>query len=517
MGKVQGYHSCGKGTGIKMITKLRRNFILVAMCSMAAVLAVIVGTLNLVSYLNMVTKADNILELLAENDAAFPVLPGKMEPVDKQPAAREEGQALAENQQEQKEEGQELSETLQKQREEGQGLAETLLEQKEDPGKRRASLHIQGMSPETPFETRYFSVKLDRTGQVTLVDTGKIAAVETEDAVEFAEEILESGRKHGFYDSYRYQVVTEEDSVMILFVDRSRELASFQTLVLASVSMSVLGMLAVFLLVLFFSKKVFHPVAASYEKQKQFITDASHELKTPLTIISANVEVLEMELADAEMEKPATELRMEYAREQIEGEEYAEKKTVETVPAENTWIKSIKNQIARLTVLVEQLVTLSRMDENNELKEAGDFSLSDAVQETVELFCQPAERKGISLETDVQENANYHGEEKLIRQMVSLLVDNAVKYSPKGGNIKVTLSAKGKHYQLTVRNTTEEIPRGNLDILFERFYRLDSSRNSGTGGSGIGLSIVKSIVEAHKGRISARSEDGKSLTIVVVL
>ena len=95
MGKVQGYHSCGKGTGIKMITKLRRNFILVAMCSMAAVLAVIVGTLNLVSYLNMVTKADNILELLAENDAAFPALPGKMDPVEKQPAAREEGQALA--------------------------------------------------------------------------------------------------------------------------------------------------------------------------------------------------------------------------------------------------------------------------------------------------------------------------------------------------------------------------------------------------------------------------------------
>lgn len=491
-----------------MITKLRRNFILVAMCSMAAVLAVIVGTLNLVSYLNMVTKADNILELLAENDAAFPALPGKMEPVGKQPNAREEGQDLSENQQAQRVEGQDPAET-QQQKEEGQDFAETLQAQKEDPGKRRESLHIQGMSPETPFETRYFSVKLDRTGQVTLVDTGKIAAVETEDAVEFAEEILESGRKHGFYDSYRYQVVTEEDSVMILFVDRSRELASFQTLVFASVSMSLLGLLAVFLLVLFFSKKVFRPVAASYEKQKQFITDASHELKTPLTIISANVEVLEMELADAH---PS-----DWKQQADDVEEGQLMEGLERDLPENTWIKSIKNQIARLTVLVEQLVTLSRMDENNELKEACDFSLSDAVQETVELFCQPAERKGISLEMEVQENAVYHGEEKLIRQMVSLLMDNAVKYSPEGGNIKVAFSAKGKHYQLTVRNTTEEIPRGNLDILFERFYRLDSSRNSGTGGSGIGLSIVKSIVEAHKGRISARSEDGKSLTIVVVL
>ena len=157
------------------------------------------------------------------------------------------------------------------------------------------------------------------------------------------------------------------------------------------------------------------------------------------------------------------------------------------------------------------------MDERNELQDASDFSISDAVQETAELFRPSAEGKEIALEIAVEGANFYHGDEGLIRQMVSLLVDNAVKYTPGNGQIKVSLVPKGKHYQLTVWNTTEEIPRGNLDVLFERFYRLDSSRSSKTGGSGIGLSIVKSIVEAHKGKISARSEDGRSLQIVAVL
>lgn len=428
-----------------MISRLRRNFILVAMCSMAAVLAVIVGTMNLVSYFNMVDKADIILELLAENDAVFPIMPEYLEPGEIPPG-------------------------------------EMLWGQKEVPKQKQDFRRMKGMSPETPYETRFFSVKFNASGQVIMVDTGKIAAVATEDAVTFAEEILESGRSSGFYESYRYKVVTETDSTMMVFVDRSRELASFRTLAVTSVSMSLVGLLAVFILVLIFSKKVFRPVAVSYEKQKQFITDASHELKTPLTIISANVEVLELESYE-----------------------------------ENVWLNSIKNQIARLSTLVEQLVTLSRMDERNTLQEACDFAIADAVEETAELFAVAAEAKAIQLDIQVEGAHVYHGDEKQIRQMVSLLLDNAVKYTPENGSIKVSLVPKGRHYELTVQNTAEELPQGNLDILFERFYRLDSSRSSKTGGSGIGLSIVKSIVEAHKGKISASSSDGKSLRVVVTL
>ena len=115
----------------------------------------------------------------------------------------------------------------------------------------------------------------------------------------------------------------------------------------------------------------------------------------------------------------------------------------------------------------------------------------------------------------IEEEVNLCGDEAAIRRLVSLLLDNALKYADKSGQIKVTLKKRGKHSELSIWNTVEEIQKGNLDRLFERFYRLDSSRNSGTGGSGIGLSIAKSIVEAHKGKISARSTDGRSIEFIV--
>lgn len=421
-----------------MITRLRRNFILVAMCSTFAVLAVIVGTLNLVSYQNVKERADNVLQILVENDGGFP-----------QPNFK--NHADAESQ------------------EDGSFI------------KSDKMMGMKGVSEETPYETRFFSVKLDENGEVLSVDTGKIAAVQTSDAASFAEKIWESGKVSGFYRSYRYRMVSEANENLIVFVDTSKELSGFRTLAVTSVSVSAAGLLAVFLLVLFFSKMVFRPVAAGYEKQKQFITDASHELKTPLTIISANVEVLEME------------------------------------SGESSWTKSIHNQITRLTALVEQMVKLSRMDEDNKLQSPVNFSLSDAVRETAELFLPTVKNAEKTLEIETGSDYIYLGDEKLIRQMVSLLVDNAVKYSSEKGQIRVNLQQKGRHFQLSVWNTVESMKEGNLDILFERFYRLDASRNSGTGGSGIGLSIVKAIAEAHKGKVSAVSADGKSFEIKVLL
>lgn len=438
-----------------MIGRLRRNFILITMCSTFAVLAVIIGTLNLVSYRKMVEKADNILVLLTENDAVFPEIPkGGFEA----PEPPEEN-FNSEN------------------RKYKEGMKNGMMNGTMGGMWNGA---MQDMTAETPFETRFFSVRLDDEGNLISVDTGKIAAVATEDAVAFAEEIWESGHKKGFYNTYRYMVTTQDDDNMIVFIDRGRELASFFTLAITSISVAVLGLAAVFVLVVFFSKIVFRPVAASYEKQKRFITDAGHELKTPLTIISANVEVLEM------------------------------------MQEENEWTRNIRNQVSRTNTLVEQLVTLSRMEEENSMQTER-FSLSEAVTETAELFKTAADSKEKRLEITVGGEYSYCGEEKLIRQLVSLLVDNAVKYASEKGLIKVMLQQKGRHFYLTVWNTVEEIQKGNLDILFERFYRLDTSRNSKTGGSGIGLSIVKSIAEAHKGKVQARSEDGKSLEITVIL
>ena len=191
---------------------------------------------------------------------------------------------------------------------------------------------------------------------------------------------------------------------------------------------------------------------------------------------------------------------------------------------ESKWSRSIKKQIDRMVGLVEQMVTLSRMDEQNDL-EKEIFSMSGAVKDTADFYYPVAESSGKELDVDIADGISYQGNEKQIRQMVGLILDNCMKYaavpgSEDGSNqeiqeqhprIRLTLKQKGKKIELIVWNTVSEIGVGDQNILFERFYRLDRSRNSEKGGSGIGLSIVKSIVEAHKGKISAYSKDGKSI------
>ncbi len=437
-----------------MISKLRRNFILVAMCSTLAVLAVIIGALNFASYQGVVRRGDFLLDMLAENDAAFPEEPFWQQDMPQGAADAFPEDAFSEG---------------------GKPL----------PGGDRKlgdrSFAGNGFTPETPYETRFFTVNFDARGSVFMVDTGKVAAVETQDAVAYAEEVYHSGRKRGFYGTYRYLRVEKEDFTRLIFVDCGRELNSFRNLAKSSAAVSLLGFLAVLLLVLIFSKKVFRPVAESAARQKQFITDASHELKTPLAIISANVEILEME------------------------------------GQENEWTKSIHNQVSRLTSLTEQLVMLSRMDEEGQEQNFAEFAFSDAVRETAEGFLPLAKAREKELVLQIEEGVRYKGDEGMLRQMVSLLLDNAIKYSSQRGRIELALGRRGRKIQLTVWNTVDSVDQRELSLLFERFYRPDSSRNSATGGSGIGLSIVKAVAERHGGQVSVRSGDGKSVRFLVTL
>lgn len=224
---------------------------------------------------------------------------------------------------------------------------------------------------------------------------------------------------------------------------------------------------------------MFRPVEESYERQKRFITDASHEIKTPLTIIDANTEVLEME------------------------------------SGENEWTQSTRNQIKRLSYLTQQMITLSKLDEQNSIFEKSEISLSQLVCESVEMFEATAKTKNKTICARIEEDITFCGDEKAMTQLIGILLDNAIKYSGETSLIEVSLRKKGKKIYFEVCNPADNIPKGNLDILFERFYRMDSSRNSETGGTGIGLSVAKAIVTAHKGKIAAFSPDGASLKVVV--
>ena len=419
-----------------MIRDLRKKFILVAMLSTMLVLTAIMGVVNFSNYREMLDRADEMTALLEQNDGKFPEEPSWHEQDDTEtPPAKPEN---------------------------------------DEKDKSRFSV-------ETPFETRYFTVTVDENGEVTDCDLDRIAAVDEETAEEYTQTAQQKNKTTGFQGIYRYRVTETEDGAKYVFLDCRREISNFRTVLVTTISVSLLGLAAVFVLVVIFSRMVFRPVEESIQKQKRFITDASHELKTPLTIIDANIEVMEME------------------------------------SGESQWTKSTRKQIQRLSGLVQQLVTLSRLDEEKGLEEKCEFNLSEAGSECVQPYESLAQTREKNLTLNIEEDITYTGDERSIRQLAGILMDNAVKYSSENGNITLTLKKKGKKIFLEVYNDADDLPQGKLDVLFERFYRLDSSRNSGTGGSGIGLSMAKAIVQAHKGKITAENKNGRGLTITVIL
>ena len=239
------------------------------------------------------------------------------------------------------------------------------------------------------------------------------------------------------------------------------------------------GSLVVLLLVILFSKRAVGPMAESYQRQKQFVTDANHELKTPLTLIQTNLEILESESGP------------------------------------NEWLSDIRDETELMSQLVNRLVSLAKMDEEQQRPPMESFDLTRAVCDTASLFSASAENSHIQLRLQTPDSLSYKGNEGAIRQLLSILLDNAVKYCDPGGVIQVTL-ASGRHPILTVDNTCKNVESLPLSRLFDRFYRADPARTYGSG-FGIGLSIAKGIVEKHRGEISAQKLDHQTIRFRVRL
>ena len=320
---------------------------------------------------------------------------------------------------------------------------------------------------ETQYTTRFFVVEFDSDGTIVRTDTTSIAAIDNDEAQKIASKLYKGKQQSGRDGYYYYKEYETENGSCLVYLDCTNEILQSRKLLLISLGVALASLVMEFILLWFFSKKVVKPVAESVEKQKSFITDASHELKTPLTIISANTEVLEM------------------------------------MDEKNEWTESIKNQTVRLSKLINEMVYLAKMDEEKRELTMENFSLSNAVNEVVMPFETVAKSKGFSFDTEIEDNIDFHGDEAAVRQMVSIFMDNAMKYTGKNEageeKIKVSLQRKNKKARLTVYNTCEKIDKETLSRLFERFYRVDKSRSRETGGSGIGLSIVQAIADKHKG------------------
>lgn len=386
------------------------------MTALFVLLTMIVTGMNIINYNTVVTDAVNTLSLLSKNQGAFPEFLGNNIP--------------------------------------------------------------KNMTPETPYESRYFSVLLNTDNHVIQTDTSRIKAIDSDKAIKYAEIILKKNKEQGFIDNYRFLCNSEGSSTRIIFLDCSKKMEAFRSFLLISISMALFGYILFFFVLVFFSGKIIRPVSESYEKQKQFITDAGHEIKTPLTIIQADADVLKLDIG------------------------------------QNKWLDDIQNQTTRLATLTNDLVYLSRMEESREQIQMIEFPFSDIVEEVALPFQALAQMQNKIFTYNIEPMLSLVGNEKNIRQLISILMDNAMKYSPENGMVSISAEKQGRQIKLTVINNVEApVPKERLPLIFERFYRMDSSRNTQTGGYGIGLSVAKAIVTAHNGKISVTSKNENSLEI----
>jgi len=413
-----------------MINRLKRKFIIIATVFMFILMTALVLIMNIVNYCEVVSESDAILDVLSRQNMPF-------------------------------------------------------FDEKDQPPKMKDDkmddFVPRGMSPEVPYESRYFTATVSPDGEILQSDLTRIVSVDDDSAKDYVQKALARGADHGFIGDFRYLKTADGGGTRIIFLDCGRKLDSFTSFLWISVIVGLGGCVAVFFAFMLAAGRIVAPIAESYEKQKRFISDAGHEIKTPLTIINANVDLLG---SDGEKEE----------------------------------LSDIRQQTKRLTELTNNLILLSKMEEAEHAIQKIEFPLSDLVGETVGSFRAPAAARGLDLKVDIAPNITACGSPDAIRQLVSVLMENAVKYSKDGGCVTVGLAVHRKTATITVSNETADvISESDLPHVFDRFYRTDVSRNSGTGGHGIGLSIAKAIVDAHGGTISAATKSGHDFSVTVTL
>ncbi|MFV0528218.1 MAG: sensor histidine kinase [Lachnospiraceae bacterium] len=399
-----------------MIKKLQRRFILIVMGSLFTVFVLLIGGINLVNVYKINKESNELLQLIADNDGNLPQINA---------AATGSNDLFG--------------------------------------------LHL---SEETEYKTRFFTVVVTEDEEME-TNLQHIAAVAEEEALIYASEVLSDGRSIGYIDTYKFMVTSTSDgNLMIIFLECGTDLRNISVVAWTTICAGMLVFCVVLALIFAFSRRAITPIIESMERQKQFITDAGHEIKTPLAIISANAEVLEMYSGKSE------------------------------------WTDSIRNQVERLNILVQNLLTLSKLEESGSKVHFIEVQLSQIIEESAASFEVIAQTKHCSYECSIQEGIIVHGDPEALRRLANLLLDNAVTYVNEDGAIKVVLKRTGKYVDFSVINTCTTPPKENLNRLFDRFYRADSSRARTSGGYGIGLSVAQATVREHQGKISAESKDG---------
>ena len=400
-----------------MIKTLRRKFVVTAMTAVTALLLVLLGGINGVNLWLKSRDTDMLLTALSEGE-------GTMRP-----------------------------------EREGQGLFRPPLD------------------GDAAMSAVFFVVRLDESGRAVYADVSKIASVTEAEAEEYAEGVY--GSSEGREGRFKYRVTQSRDGrgSTAVFLDVSEDSRSSLIIAVLSLLAGAACWLGALLVVVLLSRRATQPIAKSMERQKQFITDAGHEIKTPLAIIRSNADALELH----------------------EGE--------------NRWSRNIQRQTERMDELVKRLLMLARLDEASEqaqMQERTRYSLSETVTETTEQYREPAEAAGLGLCVQAEPGIELEGIPEAAAELVDILMDNAVKYAEPGTEIEAELSREGGRAVLKVRNRCTQPPR-DPERLFDRFYREDSARTQSAGGTGLGLSIARAIAESQDAALNAKMTEENTI------
>lgn len=413
-----------------MIRVLQKKFVFTAMIAVSILILILLGTINVVNIIMVRNETNQTLSMISEADGNFDHIqppPSSVPPFDFR------------------------------------------IEPKDERDKFLSS--------------NFFVVRLNGNGQIIFTDVSRTSSVDEASAEELALRVLDEGTRTGKVGKYRYQISNSHmgDETVIVFLDNSEEILSYARVLFLSGGIGIICWILMLFMVMFLSKKAIRPIAENIERQKQFVTNAGHEIKTPLAIILANTEAMEL------------------------------------YNGENKWSKNIREQTVRLNGLMKNLLLLAKMDEGAAEIIKSEISLSELVSENVRAFAEPLNLRSITLQIEIQPKVIIKANKEQMSQLISILLDNASKYTNDSGTVIVSLQQSDKRIKLLIKNSCEKLPDTPPDKLFDRFYRGDKARTQKTGGYGIGLSVARSIAEANQGSITAVYENPNFVSFTVRL